>query len=63
MALTPLKVVLSIRKNRQSTRGKPQVREENHPVHSALHANKSETYCLLKFTLEVAGERTHGYAL
>ncbi|MFT4961941.1 MAG: hypothetical protein ACI92Z_003035, partial [Paracoccaceae bacterium] len=25
-----------------------------------LRANRSETYCLLKFTLEGAGERTHG---
>jgi hypothetical protein len=28
-----------------------------------LRANRSETYCLLKFTLEGPGERTHGYAL
>jgi hypothetical protein len=28
-----------------------------------LRANRSETYWLLKFTLEGAGERTHGYAL
>jgi hypothetical protein len=45
------------------------VEQLQHQLHGAnrhrfaLRANKSETYWLLKFTLEGAGERTHGYAL
>jgi len=30
--------------------------------HAALRANKCETFEWLKFTLEGAGARTHGYA-
>jgi len=31
-------------------------------IWASLRANKSETFGWLKFTLEGAGERTHGYA-
>ena len=33
-----------------------------HEISAALRANKRETTDWLKFTLEGAGERTHGYA-